>query len=773
MDTKTAKYVFTFLVLIIVIPSAIAAVMTLRAQETDLVIVAPEAIDRDNDSIIYTYSRPLNEKGQWQTGYDDEGEYLIVITASDGVNESTKEVLLVIENKNQPPYLTEKKIRAKELQTIDLKQFINDPDADPLEYSFSEPFDGGGIWKPGYNNQGSFIASFTVSDGEFTVPLRMEVDIINTNQPPVIAETFSNAKLMPAQENHKFSFHADAEDGDGDKVTYLWTLDDKVVGDATRGEYFFDFDSAGKHALALVATDGQKGAQEEWTIVVEDVNRKPELNFLPVIVNEGETVKLILPKKDADGEVLQYSFEEKFDEQGVWVTDFEDGGTYSIYVYASDGKETVKEKAKVKVTEVDRMLQLNLPPRLEVREGQQLSWSIDAYDPDGDEVTFSFENAPEGSIFDQKTKIFSWTPGYDYISRRYGLFSNILNTLRLEQKLLQVQKVNIKVNACSMERCISAGLPLYVYNHNQPPVLEIPSNFTVTETELAELKPSATDPDGDIVRFSFSWPFDSKGLWKTDYDDEGEHIAYVNVNDGVSSQTLPVQIKVLGKNRQPTIKVTDDNFAIEEGKELRFFVESFDPDDDTLSVKAEDLPEGAYFVNNTFIWTPGYDFVRNKNKSDSLLNSITTLNKGTDSTEDERWITLVVYDAEFEVRHPVRLTVKNVNQEPVIQDVNPVGGAIVPKNQLVTFNAAVVDNDGDVLTYLWHFGVGEEEVTETGVIKRTFVNPGEKKVRVTVSDGAVEVEKEWTVTVLDEEAVLDVSALALEEPKFKVYVIEH
>ena len=53
-------------------------------------------------------------------------------------------------------------------------------------------------------------------------------------------------------------------------------------------------------------------------------------------------------------------------------------------------KETVKEKAKVKVTEVDRMLQLNLPPRLEVREGQQLSWSIDAYDPDGDEVTLLF-----------------------------------------------------------------------------------------------------------------------------------------------------------------------------------------------------------------------------------------------------------------------------------------------------------------------------------------------------------------------------------------------
>src|SRR3989344_799582 len=103
MDAKTVKYAFIFLVLIIAIPGAIAAIITLRAQETDMVTVAPEAIDPDNDSIIYAYSRPLNEKGQWQTGYDDAGEYLITVTASDGINKSTKEVLLVIENKNQPP----------------------------------------------------------------------------------------------------------------------------------------------------------------------------------------------------------------------------------------------------------------------------------------------------------------------------------------------------------------------------------------------------------------------------------------------------------------------------------------------------------------------------------------------------------------------------------------------------------------------------------------------------------------------------------------------
>ena len=67
----------------------------------------------------------------------------------------------------------------------------------PLEYSFSEPFDSGGIWKPGYNNQGEVLSRHLRSAmGNLLSLWRMEVDItINTNRTPVIAETFSNATL--------------------------------------------------------------------------------------------------------------------------------------------------------------------------------------------------------------------------------------------------------------------------------------------------------------------------------------------------------------------------------------------------------------------------------------------------------------------------------------------------------------------------------------------------------------------------------------------------
>ncbi len=768
MNSKSAKIVLVFLILVVVVDSTFAAVKTFRVKETDLVTLTPEAVDPDDDDVAYAYSPPLDEKGQWQTDYDDAGEYRVKITASDGRNQATEEVLLIVENKNQPPYLTEKKVKAKELQTIDLKQFVADPDNDPLEYSFTKPFDGSGIWKPGYGDQGSFVAAFTVSDGEFEVPARMEIEVLNTNQPPVIKGTFSDAKIVQIKENEKLSFDVEVEESDGDKVTYLWTLDDKVVGDAERGEYFFDHESSGSYVLALVVTDGMKGVQKEWNLEVEDVNRKPELDLLPVTVEEGEKVTLSLPEKDADGDTLTYSFDEKLNENGEWQTTFDDAGTHSLYVYASDGKETAREKIKVTVLNVDRKPELKLPSKLEVREGEEVSFIVDAFDPDNEEVTVSFENAPEDAFFDPKTKTFSWTPGYDFISRRYGLLSNILNALRLEHKLLNLRTVNLNVNACSQGVCASGYVPLDVYNSNRPPVLSVVSNLTVTETELAELKPTATDPDGDMVRFSFSEPFDDEGRWETTYDHAGEHIVYINAHDGSASQTLPVQVTVLQKNRRPTLNLPNDKFVVDEGGELYFSVESFDPEGDRLSVYVENIPEGASFDNNTFSWRPGYTIVQNQGARNSLLSGVSLLSV---NAEHQRWVDFVVFDGEFEVRHPVKLVVRDVNQKPEIADAVPAESLTVRRNQPVVFQVTAVDNDEDALDYAWDFGVGEEKVRGSDTIERTFVNPGEKKVRVTVSDGVAEVEKEWQVTVVEEEVPAPVAAL--EPAKFKVYVIEY
>ncbi len=763
---------FSFLI----VPSAIGVVKTFQVEETDLVTISPEALDPDNDQIIYSYSPPLNEQGQWQTGYEDAGEYLLKITASDGINQTTKEVTLIVDNKNQPPYLTEKKITVKELQLLDLKQFVTDPDHDVLEYIFTKPFDRSGLWVPDYDDQGTFVAKFNILDGKFTVPARIEIEVLNTNQPPTIAKSFSDQEVISLSENEKLAFQAEATDGDQDDISYSWILNGLPIGNENSGEYFFDFESAGQYELALTVTDGNYDVEKKWQVHVENTNRKPTIALSPIIVKEGEAVTLVLPAQDVDGDVLAYTFDGKFDETGNWQTTYEDAGKYKINYYVSDGTEKIKEKVGVTVLNIDRAPEIHLSKELEVKEGENLSFVVDAVDPDGDVLNISFLNAPEGALFNSETNTFSWSPGYDVIKRREGMFSNILNTLRLEQRLLRQKEEVLEVKVCSQDLCSMGKVPVVVYNSNRAPVLKVPSTLTLTESEVLQLEPSAYDPDGDIVRYYFTEPMHKrKGQWETAYEDAGEYTVYVTATDGIAPQTLPVTVKVLQKNRQPTVMISHDQYVLLEGEEFILPVETFDFDNDSISVHVENLPEGASFRNNTLTWKPDYNVaVPAPKEESSLLSEISFLNGGSGS-QQERWISFVVSDKEFDVNHPVKLIVKDVNQKPEIRSFAPqeLAPIVLRPGQPFNFSVHAVDIDGGNLTYSWTFEPGTDTVTGSSSVERTFVTPGEKKVFVVVSDGQSEVSHEWKVTVQEEKIIFNPSEVALEEPKFKVYVIEY
>jgi len=61
----------------------------------------------------------------------------------------------------------------------------------------------------------------------------------------------------------------------------------------------------------------------------------------------------------------------------------------------------------------------NQPPVLDsidikpVNEGETLEFIVSATDPDGDSLTYSASNLPDGATFDADTHTFTWTPGYD------------------------------------------------------------------------------------------------------------------------------------------------------------------------------------------------------------------------------------------------------------------------------------------------------------------------------------------------------------------------
>jgi hypothetical protein len=64
-----------------------------------------------------------------------------------------------------------------------------------------------------------------------------------------------------------------------------------------------------------------------------------------------------------------------------------------------------------------------------------------------------------------------------------------------------------------------------------------------------------------------------------------------------------ISIKVLNSNRLPHIKSVE-NQSVKEGESLTITLEGTDPDQDSLTYRATDLPMGAAFLNGVFTWKP-------------------------------------------------------------------------------------------------------------------------------------------------------------------------
>jgi len=463
-NKKIILVLIGLMTLFLLVNTSFAAVKTFHVQETDLVKVKAEATDLDNDKIVYYYSPPLDDKGEWQTDYDDAGEHDFEITASDGVNQVKQQVKVIVDNKNQPPILSENKISIKETQTIDLKKLVNDPDNDPINFKFNAPFDNNGEWTPDYNNEGSFVTVFESSDGEFVEKFRVKVSVLNTNQAPEIISTFSDGTIVDFEEDEDLEFYVEAVDGDKEELSFVWKFDGEIVGEENSGDYYLDYNSAGEHLLELVVSDGTLSTEKEWTINIENVNRKPILTVLPVTFKEGEMVYLDLPDVDLDGEVLSYSFESPLDSEGEWQTNFNDAGKYVLEIVASDGEFSVKEDVEINIVDVDLAPVLNIPEKIYVNENEELLWEIDVSDPDNDKIEVSFAGFPEVFEFDQKDNVFSWTPSYDYIKRNGGFLSNLLSSLKLEHYFLKKKTVPFTITACGKELCTSNEVKLVVYN---------------------------------------------------------------------------------------------------------------------------------------------------------------------------------------------------------------------------------------------------------------------------------------------------------------------
>jgi len=589
--------------------------------ESETLTINVDAVDQDNDALTYSCIRtdlfvdfdPDTGAGHWITGYEDAGIYYVQFGVSDGEGGIDNEtVKITVHNNNRPPVLEpiwDKTVNESELLEFTLN--ATDLDGGTLTYSASNlpegaTFDTGTrtfAWTPLFGQSDAYPdVHFEVSDGELTDWENITIAVNSTNRKPVLESIGAKA----VNESELLEFTINGTDPDEDTLTYSASnLPEGATFDI--GTRTFSWTPSSEQSgtypdLHFEVSDGKLTDHEEITIVVNDVNRPPELEPIGNRgINETEMLTIDVNATDPDGDSLTYScnrtdlFTDFSVETGVghWTADYVDASVYYVDFEVADSKGgSDNETVMITIEDMNRPPELDLVGDRVIEEGETLTVDLNATDPDNDVSVYSCNRTDLFTDFNTGTGIGHWTIDFDASGTYYVDFEVSDDKGGIDNETVEITVINV----------------------NRPPELESIGDIEINENETLTIELNATDSDNDVLTYSCNrtdllTDFNTEtgvGNWSTDYNDAGTYYANFGVSDGkggIANET--VKITVNNNNRPPVLDPIG-NRTVNEGDMLAFTITATDPDGDTLTYSASNLPSGATFNTSTriFSWTP-------------------------------------------------------------------------------------------------------------------------------------------------------------------------
>ncbi|HII30181.1 TPA: tandem-95 repeat protein [Candidatus Woesearchaeota archaeon] len=231
--------------------------------EGELVRVAATATDLDKEPVAIIYSAPLDEYGEWQTGYTDSGIYHVTITATDGKSSDTAEVkITVLESGNHEPELKHiDGITVTEGEEVIVTPEASDPDGDRLSIGFSEPLNANGRWQTGYTDSGTYTATATVSDGVSSISQSLVITVLESGNHRPVLEVQGT---ITAVEGGLVRLDVNAYDPDGDNLSIGFSepLDAEGAWKTQKGD-------AGRYTVKVFVSDGTETSSRDVQLVIE------------------------------------------------------------------------------------------------------------------------------------------------------------------------------------------------------------------------------------------------------------------------------------------------------------------------------------------------------------------------------------------------------------------------------------------------------------------------------------------------------------------------
>ena len=573
-----------FLVLFFSYIYSASSLKVFEIEETEKLSLGLETEDPDADALTYTFTVPLDENGEWQTTYGDVGEYTAVITVSDGENEVSEDVLIIVNKKEAEPVIDdfepkESSLTIDDSDSVKFKVDVSDPNKDELTYKWSlndeivsnnKEF----LFETDYQDAGEYKINIVISDGIFDVSKEWTVNVNNIN----VENILENIEDVTVLEGEKASL----ELPDFGKFKLAYSISNPI---GNNNIWETGFDDAGDYTVNVTAEGKGFKGEKEVKITVKNKDRPPKFVGLKnVNVKENEELIIQLEAVDPDNDDIIFSVEdipENAKLEGSLFTfnpgyDFVQKNNAFDYVldkfrllgrslniaFVAQSDDLVERKnIKIWVKDVNRPFVLEDIEDIEVDEGQEIFIDPKYNDPDNDKVLFSYE----GFMSTNKKKT-----GFDDAGEY------VVKIIATDDHFTETRFINIKVN-----------------NVNRKPVFDIKYNYEVKEKEGLRIELEAADPDNDAV--SFSGKNIPKGaklkdnlfVWKPDFEvvngTKKEFSVDFIASDGIDESMKKVKITVLNVNQVPKIIEFSDNLIVLKDKPVLFEINAVDMDDDELT----------------------------------------------------------------------------------------------------------------------------------------------------------------------------------------------
>ncbi len=532
-----------------------------------------------------------------------------------------------------------------------------------------------------------------------------------------------------------------------------------------------------------------------------------------ISVDENQTAVVDVNAEDLDGDTLTYSLASGGDNDlftidsatGVLsfinAPDFENPGdangdnVYDVMVIVSDGQVTVEKTLWIAVNDVDETGGGNNSPFFtNITEGQMIEVventiaviDVDAEDPDGDTLTYSFSDGlgTPGSGVNEDTGSFNLDPQTGELTFKQAPdFENpgdadgdnvYLVTLVVTDGNGGAQERNIAIKVVDANEGTN-NAPTFT-NVEEGEIVTVPENTTLVGDA------DGTDPDGDAVTYSIAGGADA-ALFTVDAntgvvsfinapdfenpgdaDGNNDYEITLRISDGSLSQDRNVIVRVTdrtdegGFNRAPYFTNVEEGeiVTVPENTTLVGDADGTDPDGDAVTYSIVGGADGALFTVDTqtgvvsFINAPDFE---NPGDADGDNNYEVRL-RISDGTLSQ--------DRNFVVRVTDQTNEGGFNQAPYFTNVEEGEIVTVPENTTLVGDADGTDPDGDTVTYTISGGADAALFTvdpQTGVVSfinaPDFENPGDAdgnndyQITLRISDGSLSQDRNVTVRVTD------------------------